>query len=171
MPKPSAPGHWLTGVSRCKSVRTVWRIPTHLYKFLKTCLDKMWVEEKNMFRKRQDSVTSGGRIELCYGWELPQPSNGLQEMRGSERRQSKGKYSLERSMSIFSWREKNSSTMTQMLNKCKVQQDTPGEGLTCSYSVQGLEERITRGSRCSLSFLSVCLVVPRAHTDSPSPHA
>lgn len=26
--------------------RTVWRPPTHLHKFLKNCLDKMWVEKK-----------------------------------------------------------------------------------------------------------------------------
>lgn len=86
---PSALGHWPTGVDRCKSDRTVGRIPSHLHKFLKICLEKMWVEEKNnMFMESQGSIYSGGYIEACYEWKLPWPSNGLQEKTGSEKRQS-----------------------------------------------------------------------------------
>lgn len=42
--------------------------------------------------------------------------------------------------------------MTQMMNKCKVQQDTPRKILTRSYLVQGLEESIQGGFAAPCDF-------------------
>lgn len=92
-------------------------------------------KEKNLFRERQESVNSGGIIKPCYGQELTQLFNDFQEVRDSERRQSKGKYFLEWVSSLEDSRKTDTEKM----------QSRARYSWECSYLVQGLEERIEGG--------------------------
>lgn len=84
-------------------------------------------EGEEVFRERQESINSGENTALLW---VKAPTAKQWFARNEKQWEEKDlRKMLEKIISIFFWREQNSSTMTQMLNKCKVQQDIPEEVL------------------------------------------